>query len=199
MVGWKVHRLTKKEFCHSNETWQALNSTFPDTNCIVSFQINPHWISNSGLWKVVLETFQRRPGKLTKRVLFHQDNAPAHKFMVAMAAVRECGFELVDDFPYSPDLAPSDYFLFSQMKKIWLGSSIRLMMTSYLPFRTFSRIRKRASIPQYSKCCNTNRRSVWTEGETILKNKPHLVKFYHCSTVSLSIFFSPLLYFTKLS
>ena len=64
--GWKVHRLmTKKELCHSNKTWHALNSTFPDTNCIVSFQINQHWISNSGLWKVVLETFRERLAKLT--------------------------------------------------------------------------------------------------------------------------------------
>ena len=56
-VGWKVHRLTMKELCHSNETWPALNSAFPDTNCIVSFQINPHWISNSRLWKLVQNLF----------------------------------------------------------------------------------------------------------------------------------------------
>ena len=30
-VGWKIHRLTKKELCHSNETWHALNSIFADT------------------------------------------------------------------------------------------------------------------------------------------------------------------------
>ena len=55
----KLHRwgekfidwLRRRSLCHSNETWHALNSTFPDTNCIVSFHINPHWISNSGLWK----------------------------------------------------------------------------------------------------------------------------------------------------
>ena len=57
-MGWKVYRLPKKELCHSNGTSYALNSTFPHTNCIVSFQVNPHWISNSGLWEVVLETFQ---------------------------------------------------------------------------------------------------------------------------------------------
>ena len=34
----------------------CIKSTCPDTNCTVSFQINPHWISNSALWKVVLET-----------------------------------------------------------------------------------------------------------------------------------------------
>ena len=44
-MGWKVHRMTQKELCHSNETWHALNSTFTDTSCIVSFQINPHWIN----------------------------------------------------------------------------------------------------------------------------------------------------------
>ena len=50
-------------------------------------------------------------------VLFYQNNAPAHKSVVAMAAVRDCGFELVDHPPYSPDLAPSYYFLFPNMKK----------------------------------------------------------------------------------
>ena len=38
----------------------------------------------------------KQPGKLTNGVLFHQDNAPAHKSVVAMAAVHDCGFELVD-------------------------------------------------------------------------------------------------------
>ena len=34
-----------------------------------------------------------------KGVLFYQDNAHAHKSVVAMAAVRDCGFELVDHPP----------------------------------------------------------------------------------------------------
>ena len=58
-------------------------------------------------------------------VLFHQDNAPAHKSVVAMAAVRDCGFELVDHPPYSPDLAPSDYFLFPNMNKHLAGKQYR--------------------------------------------------------------------------
>ena len=103
-----VYRLTKKELCHSNEIWHALNSTFPDTNCIVSAQINPHSISTLGLSKVVRETFRDIQEQLTKGVLFHKDNVPVHKSVVAMAAVRECGFALVDHLPYSPDLAQSD-------------------------------------------------------------------------------------------
>ena len=52
-----------------------------------------------------------------KGVLFLQDNAPEHKSVVVMTAVRDCGSELVDHPPYSPDMAPSDYFLFPNMKK----------------------------------------------------------------------------------
>ena len=50
-------------------------------------------------------------------MLFHQDNAPAHKSAVALTAIHDCGFPLVENPPYSPDLAPSDYYLFPKMKK----------------------------------------------------------------------------------
>lgn len=60
---------------------------------------------------------EKRRGKLRAGVLFHQDNAPAHKAAVAMAVIQEMGFELVEHPPYSPDLAPSDFYLFPRLKK----------------------------------------------------------------------------------
>ena len=39
-------------------------------------------------------------------------NTPAHSSTVDMAAIQKCGFQLVEDPPYSPDMAPSDYYLF---------------------------------------------------------------------------------------
>ena len=45
----------------------------------------------------------------------------AHKSVIAKAAVCDCGFELVDQPPYSPDLALSDYFLVPNMKKHLAG------------------------------------------------------------------------------
>ena len=100
--GWKVHRLTEKELCNSNKTWHALNSTFPDTctNCIVSLQINPHWISNSGTSST--RDISKWRGRLTKG-----QGSPVSP--------------VVDHHPYFPDLAPSDYFLFPQIKKKALG------------------------------------------------------------------------------
>lgn len=40
-----------------------------------------------------------------------------HKAKVAQAALKDCGFVEIPHPPYSPDLAPSDYFLFPNLKK----------------------------------------------------------------------------------
>jgi len=47
--------------------------------------------------------------------LFH-DNAPAHKSLVAQQAVCDCEFVQLNHPAYSPDLAPSDYFLIRNLK-----------------------------------------------------------------------------------
>ena len=57
---------------------------------------------------------EKRRGKLAVGVLLLHDNAPVHKSRVAQAAIREYmyKFEQLNHPPYSPDLAPSDYYLF---------------------------------------------------------------------------------------
>ena len=62
------------------------------------------------------EIVKKRKGKLTRGVLLLQDNAPANISQVAMAAASKCGFEVLPDSSYSPDLAPSDFCLFSNLK-----------------------------------------------------------------------------------
>jgi histone-lysine N-methyltransferase SETMAR len=44
------------------------------------------------------------------------DNAPVHTLVAAKVAIQCCGFQELNHPPYSPDLAPSDYFLFSKLK-----------------------------------------------------------------------------------
>ena len=65
----------------------------------------------------------KRRGKISRGVLLQQDNAPPHQSLVAQAAVRELGYELVPHPPYSPDLAPSDFFLFGKLKSEPRGRS----------------------------------------------------------------------------
>jgi histone-lysine N-methyltransferase SETMAR len=54
-----------------------------------------------------------------KKIRFHH-NAPAYSSGVVTAKLMELGFQAVPHPPYSPDLAPLDYFLFPNMKK-WLA------------------------------------------------------------------------------
>lgn len=53
-----------------------------------------------------------------EKVLFHQDNALCHKSLVTMAKLHVLKFELLPHPPYSPDLAPNDYYLFADLKKM---------------------------------------------------------------------------------
>ncbi|KOX68116.1 Histone-lysine N-methyltransferase SETMAR [Melipona quadrifasciata] len=54
-------------------------------------------------------------------LLFHQDNAPCHKSMKTMVKLNELLFELLPHTPYSLDLAPSDYWLLANIKKMLQG------------------------------------------------------------------------------
>lgn len=58
----------------------------------------------------------KRQGQLQATPLLLHDNAPAHTSHFARAAVAESGFVELPHLPYSPDLAPSDFFLFPRMK-----------------------------------------------------------------------------------
>lgn len=73
------------------------------------------------LERLKVEIAKKRPHMKKKKVLFHQDNAPCHKSLKTMAKLHELGFELLPHPPYSPDLAPSDYFLFSDLKRMLAG------------------------------------------------------------------------------
>ncbi|EGI62713.1 Mariner Mos1 transposase [Acromyrmex echinatior] len=55
-----------------------------------------------------------------KKVLYHHDNAPSHTSLKAMVKLDQLRFELVAHPPYSPDLAPSNYYLFPNSLKRWL-------------------------------------------------------------------------------
>jgi hypothetical protein len=59
--------------------------------------------------------------ELSAGVLLLHDNAPVHISAKSQAAIQQCGFQQLNHPPYSPDLAPSDYFLFRVMKNIFRG------------------------------------------------------------------------------
>ena len=57
---------------------------------------------------------KKRPSMGAKTLKFHHDNARPH---VAQSVVEEQEFTIMRHPPYSPDLAPSDFWLFDYIKK----------------------------------------------------------------------------------
>ena len=64
---------------------------------------------------------EKRPALQKKKILFHQDNAPAHTAQKTITKITELKYELLQHPPYSPDLAPSDFWLFPHLKKFLRG------------------------------------------------------------------------------
>ena len=76
------------------------------------------------LVRLSAEIKKKRPHMQKKKVLFHQGNAPCHKSMKTMVKLSELSFELLPHPPYSPDLAPSDYWRFADLKKLLQGKRL---------------------------------------------------------------------------
>jgi histone-lysine N-methyltransferase SETMAR len=67
----------------------------------------------------------RRRGMLTKGVCLLHDNARPHVACHTKALLEKFGWDLISHPPYSPDLAPSDYHLFLNLKKHLGGKTVR--------------------------------------------------------------------------
>jgi hypothetical protein len=59
-------------------------------------------------------------------MLLLHDNAQPHTATTMVQAVQRLGFELLPHPPYSPDLALSDYHIFSPLKETLYGHSFGL-------------------------------------------------------------------------
>ena len=81
---------------------------FLDKGC----SINSEYYSN--LLRDVRKSRRKSPGV---PLWLLQDNAPVHTSHLSMSTSDECGFEMVQHPPYSPDLAPSDFALFRHLKQ----------------------------------------------------------------------------------
>lgn len=102
---------------------KILMTVFWDCQGIVLLDFLPHRQTITGeyysslLHKLRDAIKTKRRGKLTRGILLQHDNAPVHKSRIAQAAVRDCKFDQVIHPPYSPDLAPSDFYLFPHLKR----------------------------------------------------------------------------------
>ena len=85
--------------------------------------VNAEWYINTCLPKVFEAWSARRPRTGTRHLLLHHDNASAHTAAATLDFLQENQVQLVTHPPYSPDLAPCDFFLFPLVKKELKGKA----------------------------------------------------------------------------
>ena len=120
-----------KKFRTQPSASKVMATVFWDSKGIILIDYKPAGTSITGEYyanvikQLRVAIKEKRRGKLAAGVLLLHDNAPVHKSRVAQAAIRECKFEELNHPPYSPDLAPSDYYLFRNLKSHLRGTRFR--------------------------------------------------------------------------
>ena len=84
---------------------------------------------NSGLHCDVMANFlkvfhRKRPQLASGEWHFHWDNAPVHTATVTVDFLAKRDIRLIAHPPYSPDLAPADFFLFPKAKELLGGTRV---------------------------------------------------------------------------
>ena len=121
MVGPWSPRLMK--FKTQPSSGKMMATVFWDTKGVIMLDFLPKRSTITGVYYANLfdqlrtAVREKRRGKFSKGVLLQQDNARVHTCKVAMDAVERNGYELIPHPAYSPGLAPSDFFLFPNLKK----------------------------------------------------------------------------------
>ena len=89
--------------------------------------INMHWVPtgqtvNKEYYVEVLREFSKRFHRKRPALFksgqghFHQDNAPVHNSILVTDYLSKMGIKTVLHPPYSPDLAPCDFWLFPKLR-----------------------------------------------------------------------------------
>ena len=102
---------------------------FFDVHGIVHLEFLPQGQTiNQNVYKDILRRLmrsvreKRRELWETKSWLLHHDNAPAHNALSIRQFLAENNIAVLEQPPYSPDLAPCDFFLFSKLKGVIKGT-----------------------------------------------------------------------------
>jgi histone-lysine N-methyltransferase SETMAR len=112
-----------KKFKVQHSAGKVMATVFWDSEGILLIDYLPRKTTMNGnyyaevLGKLEKAIKEKRKGKFKNGILLLHDNAPVHKAGVVQDALKKLKFQELNHPPYSPDLAPCDYFLFRKLKK----------------------------------------------------------------------------------
>ncbi len=107
-------------------------------------------VTSSFYQELLRKRFHRKRPALFKsgQWHFHQDNAPVHNSILVTDYLTKIGIKTVPQPPYSPDLAPYDFWLFSKLR------GCRFETIEGLCQRSLTRSQKRTSMEPSRSCWN---------------------------------------------
>jgi len=102
-------------------------------------------------------------------ITFHWDNAPVHKASVVEKFTLKNGFTMIPHPPYSPDLAPADFFLFPKVKSALAGVSMKRNSVQFNWDRVVRNITKDEFTEAYNKWYHRAKKCVDINGDYVEK------------------------------
>lgn len=87
--------------------------------------VTAKWYTETCLPEVFQSLLGKRQKKELRRYFLHHDNAPAHTAGKTSDFIALSGIEEIRPAPYSPDLAPCDFWLFPKIKKKFARKSLQ--------------------------------------------------------------------------
>ena len=74
------------------------------------------------LTKLLERVRRKRPELWRNGWILHQDNAPAHNALPVKRFLATKNIAVLEHPPYSPDVAPCDFYLFPKIKSVFKGT-----------------------------------------------------------------------------
>lgn len=131
-MHWKSSNSPKQKIARmSKSKFKAMMTVFFDIRGIVHIDWVPEdQTVNQVYYKQVLTTLRERVRRKrfemwkNRSWILHQDNAPAHNALSIKEFLAKHGIPVLEHPPYSPDLAPCDFFLFPKVMSRLKGTHL---------------------------------------------------------------------------
>ena len=122
---WKFpgEEATRKLRATSSHRKALMLTTFWDAQGLVLMDFTDGSCNSSYYIEVMNKARKIRRKPRNNKLWLLQDNAPSHSSFASQDAIAASGFSLLPHPPYSPDLAPSDFYLFRHLKKHLKGNN----------------------------------------------------------------------------
>ncbi len=108
------------KFLRARATGKLMLVSFFDSRGLLYYEIVQNRTVNKHVFCNIVNrmrlAFKRRRPKV-KQLWLHMDNVPTHKAVMTQEILRRSNIKTVPHPPYSPDLAPSDFWFYAHFKK----------------------------------------------------------------------------------